>query len=347
MTIDKQDSISGRTFSFKKYSKGAQYSLGKYSVDAGFQELPLLNGRQSNKYFKWGDDNKYPLWIANIAKLFPAESILRGTIDMIAAKFENIDKRVISDYVIYGNAFQTNAGEYLPAMATRVGIEGGAYVDTEFYYTRTAAKLQHISGFKHLRFDASPYAYSAPYWSAIIKDLLVIARGTNFSFNVFDNEFGASGIVNILNSMGLAPTEKERIKNNINNHFTGSTNGAKYFVAFSDDEKKNITFDAITTDINLTRKYDTMHVMSRENVYAGFRCYPQLFGIKLQDSFINDEDYQKMEAMYNKLVITPIAERLSDWLGVPLKADIIEKDIEIIERKASLYDKFKGFFKGN
>jgi hypothetical protein len=339
------------TINFKHENKSV-VGQGTYDVDESYQRLPLLNSTTVNEYYNWGMKNTYPLWIANIAQLYPAEGILNGTIDMVHAFVPEIDKEIISDYVIFGNAFTTKNMEHIPAMSVRIASKGGIYSDTASYFslTTSADNIKHIKEYNHLRFDNTPYLYSAPYWHSIIKDLLVIARSTNFAYNVFENELGASGILTINNSSGNTSDEQKRIKRETQDHFTGSNNGGKYLIGFADSNEEHIKFTRIDTDANLTRKYDTMSQTARENVYAGFRCYPQLFGIKLQDSFINDEDYNKMLTTYNRLVVTPIADKLCEFMGIQKPAEVtpepaVEPTIE--PKQQSVYDKIKRFVKSN
>lgn len=340
------------TYNLAKHKENKSiFSQGTYSVDDAFHALPLLNNTPK-EYFNWGNDNKYPLWLANISQLFPAEAIIKGTIDLICKDLPDVERGIIEDYVIYGNAFISSNGERLQALASRIGVKGGIYIDDVSYFTRTS-DMKHIAKYEHLRADTAPYAYGAPYWSAIIKDILVIAKSTNFAYNVFDNELAVSGILTIKHAAGKDEDERNKIKRKVEERFTGSSNVGKYLIGFAEGDDESIVFTPIPTDSNLTRKYDTLADTARENVYAGFRCYPQLFGIKLQDSFINDEDYTLMLNAYKKLVVNPIITKISDFLHVPNPTMQVEEPTTppaiIPETKPiySLFNVLRNYFKGS
>ena len=300
----------------------------------------------SSKYALWGLDNKYPNFLYDCYLTCPTlQSILNGYVDYILGN--NINSQVLpkpnpneswqefishlaSDYVIFGVCYiqviRNKAGQvselyWLDSRFVRVDEDEQAYWYNEDFakkYVRTSKTLVYPKFIKDSEFPASvlsiktPFSrgcYGTPIWGSAIKDVQVEIGITDYHFSELENNFAGNTIINF--NAGI-PTEEQQdeLEKLVAKKFAGHQNAGRFLLSFNNGVDNATTIEKLSTD-DLDKRYVQLKEKTTENIYAGLRANPQLFGLVTKTGF-STQDYQEAYKIFQRTVIQPIQQRIVD-----------------------------------
>lgn len=315
-----------------------------------------------NKYVNYGEDNKYPdyLWQLYINSSIH-QAIVDGTRDYILGegitttrtdkkKIEKLIKGISFDLVTFGgfaieivynmigNIVKVN---YLDFMKCRINKEltkvyysnnWGEWrsdaIEYDVYNPEAEKKTAQIL---YYRGDRTRSVYPIPHYVGSTQAIETSIEIQNYHLNAIRNNFAVSAIINFVGE----PTEeeKEAIETGVSNKFTGSSNASRFMLSFNATKDDETTVTRLESD-NADEKFVQLQKDTKESIFVGHRVTsPSLFGMLPENGGFNSTEYQESFKIYNKTVIQPLQDEISEVLY-----DIYGEEITFIPFQIPTFD---------
>lgn len=297
-------------------------------------------------FINYGIDNRFPNYIWDLyLRSAVLQSIINGTADYVggnvinyantpvinklAAKankdgetLEDIIKKVIVDYQIFGGfslqILRNRLNEiseiyWLDFRNVRLNKEATkAYYSSDWvrkandfveYEIFDDSKQQTTSVF-YFKGHITRGIYPIPRYNGALAAIETSTEISKFHLNSILNNFSGNFVINFNNGQ---PDEETQgiIEDKIKEKFSGSSNAGKFLLVFNDGKDNAVTVERIQDD-NFDKKYEALRNSTYKEIFTSMRCQPQLFGLLIEGSLFNKEEYTEAFNLYNKTVVQPM-----------------------------------------
>lgn len=293
-------------------------------------------------FWLWGENNDYPQYLDGLYKeVATLRSIIEGTIDFVVGDRIEIDdvvwnevvndkgvtpedlcRDLTRDYLKYGgfavNVVRNKEGKvgglyYIPLERLRFNEDR-----SEFYYSKDWSKsIGRVKFGVYKKFDpqgkdaSSIYVYTnnrtdvypAPKWAASVKAAEIERQVNDYHLNSIVNGFSASYLISLNNGVP-SETEADEIEENMVEKFTGSGNGGRLVINFSNDKEHSAELSKLETE-DAGEKYKSLIERTKSELFTAFRATPNLFGLPTATGF-STEEYMEAFKLYNRTAVRPI-----------------------------------------
>ena len=199
--------------------------------------------------------------------------------------FRNVRRNKEGDKVYYSDDWVRHANDFLTYDIFNPDIKKGTSV---FYFKG------------HL----SRGIYPIPRYNGALSAIETSTEISKFHLNSILNNFSGNFIINFNNGQPSDDVQEE-IERKVKEKFSGSDNAGKFMIAFNDSKENGVTVERIQDD-NFDKKYDALRESTYKEIFTAFRAQPQLFGLLIEGSLFNREEYEQAFALYNKTTVEPI-----------------------------------------
>lgn len=310
----------------------------------------LVEDFTSRNYVLYGKDNLYPEYLHGLyCDVNSLHTIIDGTSDYVAG--ESVKSNVLNkdeyvnskrmtwqelitllsrDWLIYGGyavqVVRNKKGDisdlyYLDFRYCRCDKDNeSVYYNPEFgvkysrnkrmvVYPRFVHGVELPNSVLYIKNSVSS-VYPSPRYIGAIKSCEIERRIDQLHLNGLSNGFMPSFMLSFNN--GVPEDEiKEEIEKNVTEKFCGSENAGRILLSFNDGMTNRTTIEKIDT-VDFSDKYNAAADRSREQIYAAFRCNPQLMGIVSQATGFSKIEYQEAYELYYYTVVRPIQRLIVD-----------------------------------
>lgn len=314
---------------------------------------PVQKERSGKRYIPYGVDNLYPQYLLTLYETCSTlQAIIDGNVnyvmgddvtvtgDMDKEKTIEALTEAVRDYYIFGYAFlqvRKNAlgGIYdiihLPAEFIRTDKEHQIFLYSEKWDRGGSQKAAVYPLFMRESQDSSGIVmigrgrgtYPAPRWRGAIKDVEIERNIEEFHLSELQNNFLSSAIVNFNNGVP-ADTEKAEIEQNMQEKFSGSSNGGRMMLCFNNNVQNRTTVERLSSD-NFDTRYQALASRSREQIFISFKAQPILFGLTSEtNTGFSTQEFGDLFRLYNKTMISPVQDMLRRVMAHIYGADVIK-----------------------
>lgn len=298
------------------------------------------------KWVKYGQDNKLPTKLYNYYnEVSNLQSIIQTFIDYICGNgfdsdkefyknsigdsFEDIIKKIVEDYCIFGGysleIIRNAKGEiadilYQDIRNVRVNEDfNTAYLSNEWgsFYSKNVVELplfndkEKCDHFIYYYNGGSRGWYATPFYFAALKSIETLKQIRNFHLNNLLNNFSGNAIVTFCNGVPSKSVQDE-IFDKLKEQYTGTDNASKIFVTFSDSAENAPKVERLESD-NFGELYKSLSESCVDDIYQACRINKMLLGANVQTGFSKEEFIQAAD-LFNMTVILPMQRRLSKSL---------------------------------
>ncbi len=290
-------------------------------------------------FVNWGRDNKYPNYLfdlySNVATL---QSIINGTADFVCGdeikslqevKSSNGDtltelvRKLVIDKLIYGGfaieVIRDKGGNI--AYLNRIDISKirSNQNNTEYYFSDDWGTW----GYKYIKIpkyqdglDRSLYfdkgfsnsVYPICIYQASVIPCEIERHINEFHLNSLNNGFTSNLIINFNNGVP-EDSQKEEIERAINEKFSGYQNAGRILISYNDSETNKTTVERLDSD-DFDDKYKALAERSRSQIFIAFRATPNLFGLPIETTGFNEQEYESAFRLYNRTMVKPIQQSI-------------------------------------
>lgn len=327
-----------------------------------FEECENYNG---SKWVSYGKNNLYPEYLWDLyLNCSTHQAIIDGKIDYVLGEGfasankskKKVLKKIASDYIIYGGfAIQLiynaigNIEKIQPMDFSRCRVNKDL---TKLYYS---AKWNRSSGKNIEEFDIfdenqpvkydeqgniipkyvevyyfrgtkTRSVYPIPSYIGSTQSIETSIEIQNYHLNAIRNNFAVSAIINFVGDP--SDEEKDAIDKGIRENFQGSDSASNFMITYTANKDEQTTVTRLESD-KADERFEQLSKDVRENIFIGHRVVSgALFGLVSESTGFNSTEYQESFKIFNKTVIQPIQELLTDSL-----ATIYGVEDEIVEFK--------------
>lgn len=324
-------------------------------------------------FVSWGDNNQYPqfLWdcYSNCATL---QSIINGTADYVSGNdiicsvpefqtvvnkrdetISEIVQKIAIDYLIFGSfaiqVVKNMAGEIAELYWVDINKLRSDKKNEVFFYsddwTKSYGRVKYIKYPKFRVDDTNPTSiyyykgnktrsvYGTPLWNAAVKNVQIEQFITDFHLNEINNNFLSSKIISFNNG---TPDDnlKGEIERNLNEKFSGAQNAGRMMITFANTKENAPEVIDLATD-DFDKRYETLEKRNANQIFIAFRAIPQLFGMIVEGSGFNREEYLQAFALFNRTMVKPIQNAIIDTFNKifnrPNSLNIVPFSVEVVE----------------
>lgn len=321
----------------------------------------------------WGDNNQYSnfLWecYSNCATL---QSIINGTADYISGNdiicnvprfqttinqrgdtINDLIQRIAMDYLIFGSfgieVIRSMNGDISELYWIDINKLRSDKKNEVFFYSddwgKSYGRVKYTKYPKFKQDDFNPSSiyyfkgnktrtvYGTPLWNAAVKNVQIEQFITDFHLNEINNNFLSSKIISFNNG---TPDDnlKGEIERNLNEKFSGCQNAGRMMITFAETKENAPEVIDLATD-DFDKRYETLEKRNANQIFIAFRAIPQLFGMIVEGSGFNREEYLQAFALFNRTMVKPIQVNIIDAFDkifnvknsvtiVPFSVDVVE-----------------------
>lgn len=320
-----------------------------------FEEVVNYNG---SKWVSYGKDNMYPEYLWDLYLNSSTHSaIVDGKVDYIIGEGftsanitkKRILKKIAFDFVLYGGfAIQLiyNAEgviekiQVLDFARCRVNKElnklyysakwnrssGKDVVEFNIYDSNRTSTEPKDTEIFYFRGNKTRSVYPIPSYVGSTQSIETSIEIQNYHLNAIRNNFAVSAIINLIGDP--SDDEKDEINDSIRETFTGSGNASNFMITYGANKDEVPEIIRLESD-NADERFQQLSKDVRENIFIGHRVVSgALFGLVSEASGFNSTEYQESFKIFNKTVIQPIQDILTESLE-----EIYKVSDEIIEFK--------------
>lgn len=165
--------------------------------------------------------------------------------------------------------------------------------------------------------NSSKGVYPKPLWKGALWDALTEIESSKYSLNSVSNGFSARYLVNIPNAANLTKEQKDLIKKEIKEKYSGNETESNFMIFFANGDKE-ISVNRVESD-DLAERYTTLKEAARSNIYTSLRCTPLLFGLPNASNGFSTQEYKDSFKLFNKTCIKPIQDTFVEALNKVFK----------------------------
>lgn len=300
----------------------------------------------------WGENNGYPNYLLDCYNnCSTLQSIINGTGDYVtgddvicnAKGFEmtvnqkgdtikDLVAKIAIDYITFGafslQVIRNMAGKVAEIYWVDVSKLRSDEKNEVFYYSEDWSKSYgRVKTLQYPKFgvnDSNPTSifyfknplsrgtYGVPVYAAAMKNINTDMAITDFHNNEINNGFMSSKMINFCNG---TPEDslKEEIERNLTEKFSGSSNAGRFVISFSQSRENAPEVVNLGTD-DFDKRYVELEKRNTQQIFIAFRCIPQIFGLAVEGSGFNREEYLQSFTLYNRTVVLPIQNNIVNAL---------------------------------
>ena len=301
-------------------------------------------------YITWGDNNKYPSLLLECYKSCSTlQSIINGTGDFVTGddiicNVPNFQKevnkngdtindligKISNDYLIFGSfaiqVIRNFAGQVAELYWIDINKLRSDEKNEVFYYSddwsksygrvktivypKFNAKDSNATSIFYYKNPKSRGVYGVPMWSASVPNVQIDMSITKFHQNEVNNNFMGSKMISFCN--GVPSDElKLEIERNLTEKFGGSENAGRFLISFSDNKENAPEVLNLGSD-DFDKRYIELEKRNTQQLFIAFRAIPQIFGLAVEGSGFNREEYLQSYSLYSKTMVKPIQNAIVD-----------------------------------
>ena len=102
---------------------------------------------------------------------------------------------------------------------------------------------------------------------------------------------------------------KLEIEKNLNEKFSGAKNAGRFVISFSQSKENAPEILNLSSD-DFDKRYIELEKRNSGQIFVAFRAIPQLFGLVVEGSGFNREEYLQAFALYNRTIVKPIQQNI-------------------------------------
>ncbi len=321
------------------------------------ENIPVIaeKVRQGTDFVICGEDNRLFNDYYECYKSSPTlNSVINGVVDYIIGDsctvegmdedyevnkkgetLEELLRKVVTDYLIYGNAALDIIGNsmyHIPMRNLRSNED-----NTVFYYSKNYSKS--YGRLKTLRYPkyspenknydhqvlfikaTTDSTYGLPMWVSAFESAYIEKEVAKYHINSLANGFQPSYIVNFNN--GIPEDElKTEIEESFTEKFCGSSNASRVMLSFNEDKEHSVEVEKIESD-SFNDKYSSLITYARQTIFTAFRASQVLFGIDTDNKGFAETQYNNAAKLFNRTVIKPIQKRFKRIISKVTPIDIV------------------------
>ena len=320
--------------------------------------VPDIMDRKTNKeYVNWGEDNKLPdyLW-DNYLKCSNLQAIVNTVVDYVCGDrivignfpYENIEddiRNAAFDYVLFGGfAFEcirNRVGDIV--RVNHIGVSH-IRVDEELttafiaprwnqYSSKDITKLPLYNPKEkqdhfvlYFRGNITRGINPVPCYISALKSIEILNNTRNFHLRNLENGFTSSVVISLNNGI-IKQRELEKIKEDLEANYTGSSNAGKVIIVNAQDKEHAPTIERLQAD-NFGDLYKSLSESSVNDIFIAFRINPVLLGTNVSGGF-NPVEYQNIFEMYNRTFVRPMQHSIAkvlEKIGIDVKFEKFKID---------------------
>lgn len=160
--------------------------------------------------------------------------------------------------------------------------------------------------------DSDGDTYPACLYEAAIKDCEIERMIEEFHLNDLNNGFAGSYLINFVNGVPAKDVQDE-INAEVNEKYGGYQNAGRIITNFAPD-KDHMAIAQKLEASNFEERYKALAARARQQIYAAFRCNPNLAGIATESLGFNNEEYESAFKLFNRTVIMPVQTMIAEAL---------------------------------
>lgn len=144
-------------------------------------------------------------------------------------------------------------------------------------------------------------------WAAEIEKAVV-----QYNLNSITNGFSGSYIVNM---NGGKPEDKikEEIEENFREKFTGFRNAGRPVLCWNKDKDHQTEIVKVESD-DFGDRYEALTKNSKQELFSAFRAHPVIFGMPVDGTGFNDQDFSEGYKLFSKTVVQPMQRKICNAL---------------------------------
>lgn len=153
--------------------------------------------------------------------------------------------------------------------------------------------------------------YPAPLYAASVRACEIERQIDEFHLADINNHFVSSAIINFNN--GDPGTEmKEQILRELNEKFTGASNGGRLMAAWNPNKESAVDIKEFKVE-DFGERYKALSSHSRTQIFTAFRAIPLLFGLTSEaNTGFSTEEFEQSFKLYNRTQIQPVQRMICD-----------------------------------
>lgn len=299
-------------------------------------------------FITWGSDNKYPQFLLDCYNnCTTLQTIINGVVDYVCGDsiecnivdfstainkqgdtITDLIQRITTDYLIFGSFAIQIVKDFSGKVSELYWIDINKIRSDEknevFFYSEDWSKsVGRVQTLKYPKFkvnDTNPTSiyyykskkartvYGVPLWNAATKNVEIERKITDFHINELSNNFMTSKLISFNNG---TPNDEQKleIERNLNEKFSGSENGGRVMIAFSESKENAPEVVELGTD-SFADRYNTLAKRNKEEIYCAFRATPVLFGLVTESNGFATSEYSDSYKLFNKTVVHPIQQAI-------------------------------------
>ena len=153
--------------------------------------------------------------------------------------------------------------------------------------------------------------YPAPLYAASVKACEIERLIDDFHLADINNHFVSSAIINFNNGEPSQEMKKE-VERNINEKFTGASNGGRVMVSWNPNKENATTIEEFKME-DFGERYKALSQHSRTQIFTSFRAIPLLFGLTSEaNTGFSTEEFEQSFKLYNRTQIQPVQQTICD-----------------------------------
>lgn len=312
---------------------------------------------KENSVVSWGPKNDYPDYLLSLYNdVGTLRTIINGCIDYtlgngIETSEQVLDlfPKIVRDYWIYGGfcfqVIRNKLGEqgryvYLDVRNVRSNKDGDLFYYSEDW-SKSWGRCKYLT---YPKFDPKDpslatgliyiknsfnQTYPTPVYGAktTIQACEIEKEITSYHYHSILNGFTGGYLFDFHN--GIPEDEqKKQMEKDIIEKYSGSGNGQRILLNFSEDPDHGVTLTKLETE-DFGEKYTSLTKKSQQELFSAFRASPNLFGLPQEGLGFNNQEYEQTFKLFNRTMIRPVQKLLiSTFQDLGVEASIVPFSLE-------------------
>lgn len=305
--------------------------------------LPTEVEIRGKNFIGWGDNNDYPVYLYTLFnEVATLRTLLNSVCDYVCG-----DNIISSNEVIIS---QDDIADLVYDIALSYAIYGGFAIQVlrnklgnvcklvvlDMRYVRSSKKGDYIyysEDFGKHSFgrckalcypaydsqnpvDSSVFFYKNEKFNVYPQPVHVASviacemerKINEYHLNSLCNGFVGSVLVN-MNNGKPEDEQQQEIVDAFEEKFTGTQNAGRVIVSFNDSKENAAELLPLNTE-DFGEKYKTLIARSQSQIYAAWRCTPNLVGVPTETTGFNSQEYTEAFKLFQRTVIAPIQKQI-------------------------------------
>lgn len=171
-------------------------------------------------------------------------------------------------------------------------------------------RARHASSILFVK-NVHTQVYPAPLYAASVRACEIERQIDEFHLSDINNHFVSSAIINF-NNGDPGQEMKEEIERNLNEKFTGASNGGRMMVSWNNNKESATDIVEFKVE-DFGERYKALAQHSRQQIFTAFRAIPLIFGLTSEaNTGFSTDEFEQSFKLYNRTQIQPIQRMICD-----------------------------------